>query len=269
MRRVSEIIVSCLLLSAFVMRADGAQSTVVYTKVWARGVPAHVVTVDLNSPNVKVSPAVARHGVGTSEGFGSMLSRFRPTAAITGTFFCVRSLVPVGDIVIDGKLVNMGCVGTAVCFTSDNTVVFKSGGRSSKSASAGHTAVVCTGPRLVHNGVVYVDPRSEGFRDRALYRKAARTALGITKHNKLLLVAVKRPVYLSKLAQIMRDLGAVNAVNLDGGSSTAMYYKGRVLSHPGRRMTNLLLIYESPEVYAKVKPMLAPLPVVATTSSKS
>lgn len=269
MRRVSSISVSCLLLAASVTRAVAAQSTVVYTKAWVRGVPAHVVTVNLNSPNVKVSPAVARRGVGSSEGFGSMLSRLRPTAAITGTFFCVRSLVPVGDIVIDGKLVNAGSVGTAVCFASDNTVVFNSAGPSSNSASAGHTAVVCTGPRLVHDGAVYVDPRSEGFRDRALFRRAARTALGITKNNKLLLVVVKQPVYLSKLAHIMRDLGAVNAVNLDGGSSTAMYYKGRVMSHPGRRMTNLLLIYESPEVYAKIKPMLAPLPVVATTSSKS
>ena len=269
MRRVSSIIVSCFLLFAFVMRAAGDQSTVAYTKAWVRGVSAHVVTVDLNSPEVKVSPAVARRGVGTSEGFGSMLSRLRPTAAITGTFFCVRSLVPVGDIVIDGKLVNAGSVGTAVCFTSDNEVVFNPAGPSSSAASGGHPAVVCSGPRLVHDGVVYVDPRSEGFRDRALFRRAARTALGITKNNKLLLVAVKRPVYLSKLAHIMRDLGAVNAVNLDGGSSTAMYYKGRVVSHPGRRMTNLLLIYESPEVYAKVKPLLAPLPVIATTSSKS
>jgi hypothetical protein len=121
----------------------------------------------------------------------------------------------------------------------------------------------------VQNGVPYVDPKSEGFHDRGLFRRAVRSAIGITKYNKLLLVTVSRPVYLSRLAKIMKGLGAVNAVNLDGGSSTALCYKGRVFNHPSRRLTNWILIYDSPEVYAKVKNRLSPSPVVSTRSSKS
>jgi len=266
MRRAYVSLFICLLLSGF---AFADQGTVVYSKVFLRGVPVNVITANLNSPDVVVTPAVARHGVGTSEGFGSMLSRLQPAAAITGTFFCMKSLIPVGDIVIEGRLVNSGCVGTAVCFTRDHAVVFNSGGPSANPNTAMHPAVVASGPRLVRDGVFTLDPRSEGFRDRALFRQAARTALGITANNKLILVTVKRPIYLRKLAHIMLELGAVNAVNLDGGSSTAMYYKGRILSHPGRRLTNLIVVYETLGDYAKIKPGLAPSPVVAVTSSKS
>lgn len=264
MQRIPLLLACCLLLPAVALKANAG--SVAYTKTWTRGVAAHVITADLNDPNVRVSPAVARRGVGHAEGFGSMLSRLQPSAAITGTFFCVRSLIPVGDIVIDSRLINSGHVGTAVCFTADNTCIFREAGPSSKPDTVVHPAVVCSGPRLVVDGRVYLDPRTEGFHDGALYRQASRVAIGVTKYNKLLMVAVSRPVYLRKLAWIMKELGAVNAVNLDGGSSTALYCNGRVFCHPGRRLTNLIVIYSSPDAYARAKPMLAPPPVLAATS---
>lgn len=263
MRRIFLLLAACLLLSASAPRVSAG--SVVYTKTWIRGVVAHVVTADLNDPNVKVSPAVAKYGIGHSEVFGSMLSRLQPAAAITGTYFCVRSLIPVGDIVIDGQQVNSGCVGTPVCFTSDNLCMIDAPRSSAQQGSSLYQAIVCTGPRLVSHGDVYLDPPSEGFRDRSIYRQASRAAIGVTKNNKLLLVTVNRAVYLRKLAYIMKELGAANAVNLDGGSSTALYCNGRVLSHPARRLTNLIVIYDSPAKYAQVRPILAPSPVVAAT----
>ena len=268
MQRLHILLLTCVFLPAALVKAD-ADSSVAYSKRWVQGLPAHVVTVNLNSRNVRVSPAIARYGIGTSEGFGSMLSRLQPTAAITGTYFCVRSLVPVGRIVIDSKVVNIGHVGTAVCIAPDNTVEFKPTSYASAPGSSIYPSILCTGPRLVSNGVANVAPWAEGFRDKALYRNAQRSALGVTKHNKLLLVTVNRPIHLSRLACVMRDLGAVNAVSLDGGSSTALFHKGRVLSHPGRRLTNLIVVYESPTMFARIKPQLAPSPVIAKTHSKS
>lgn len=252
-----------------VISGAGAYTDVAYSKQWIRKTPVHVVTANLNSPNVKVSPAIARNGIGTSEGFGSMLSRLQPSAAITGTYFCIKSLVPVGDIVVDRKLVNSGCVGTGVCFTEDNRVIFQPIDKNKPTDWTGYTSVICTGPRLVTDGVPYVAPWAEGFNDPAHYKVARRSALGVTRNNKLLLVTVNRSIYLSKFAKIMHDLGAVNAVSLDGGTSTALYYKGRVPSHPGRRMTNLLVVYESSTKFAKIKSQLVPSTIVATSSSKS
>jgi len=263
------LLITILLLRASILLEADAGNNISYSKRWVQGVPVHVVTANLSSPDVRVSPAIAQHGVGTSEGFGSMLSRLQPTAAITGTYFCVKTLLPVGDIVVDSKLVSFGSVGTGLCFTGDNRVEFKLTQESRVTKWAGYSSVVCAGPRLVSNGVAYVSPRSEGFRDGGIYRKARRSAIGVTKYNKLLLVTVNRPVHLSKVARIMRDLGAVDAISLDGGSSTALYCKGRVLSHPGRRLTNLIVVYESPTKFARIKPHLAPSPVIASKSSRS
>ena len=50
--------------------------------------------------------------------------RVRPAAAVTGTYFGLRDAQPVGDIVIGGRLVNSGFVGTALAITGKNRVRF-------------------------------------------------------------------------------------------------------------------------------------------------
>ena len=268
MRRIL-VVLALAALFGMTIPLVSADSNVVYTKRWVAGTVAHVVTVNLNSPNVIVTPAIARYGIGTSEGFGSMISRLRPAAAITGTYFCVQSLLPVGDLVVDGNLVYSGCVGTAVCFTPENKVEFLDIRDNEKPDWSPYASVIRSGPRLVRNGVVGVSARSEGFRSSMVSKISRRSAIGVTLNNKLLLVTVNRPVSIWTLAKAMRDLGCMEAIQLDGGSSSALYCKGHTYSHPARRMTNLFLVYDSPERYAAVKSRLAPSPIVAATSSKS
>lgn len=235
-----------------------ASESVAYSKSFIRGVPVHIITVNLNARNIVVTPAIARHGIGTAEGFGSMLSRLKPCAAITGTYFCVKSLIPVGDIVVSGKRLNSGDIRTVACFNPQSGVAFRPVRELRKSHTETYPFALASGPRLVTYGVPGVYPHDEGFRDSHLYMKARRSALGVTKQNKLLLVTVDRPIYLSKLAWIMRELGAYHAINLDGGSSTALHYKGRSICHPGRSMTNLVVVYDSASQFASAKSELAP-----------
>ena len=77
----------------------------------AANVPVKVISVDLNDPNVKVSAVMARRGNGTAEPFRQMIERANPNVAVTGTFFSLDDLQPVGDIVIDGSLVHFGGMG--------------------------------------------------------------------------------------------------------------------------------------------------------------
>jgi hypothetical protein len=60
------------------------------------------------------------------------------------------------------------------------------------------------------------------------------------------------------MAWIMRKLGAWDAVSMDGGSSTALFYRGRLFSRPARALTNLLVVYDTEAAYARVLPHLAP-----------
>lgn len=235
-----------------------AGQDVVYSRAYWGGIPAHVVTVNLNSPDVKVTAALAQNGAGTSESFSSMLNRLQPAAAITGTFFCTRSLLPTGDIVIEGTPVYTGCVGKAMCITPLNTVEFVPYIKGHRAGWDGFETVLSAGPTLVQNGAVCLFPRDEGFSDPALFGRKMRTAVGVTADNQLLLVAVQKPIYMKELAKIMLHLGAVNAVDLDGGSSTALYYDGKQIARPGRRLTNLLVVYENQNDYYMHRQALAP-----------
>lgn len=80
-----------------------------------------------------------------------------------------------------------------------------------------------------------------------------RTAIGVTATGKILLVVIdgRRPRWsrgatLGELRTILRDLGAVDALNLDGGGSSEMVVEGRVVNRPSdgreRRITNAVLI---------------------------
>lgn len=253
------IAVPCLLLVLLLSRpCPAARNSVSYTRSYVNGVVAQVITVNLNDPDVRLTPALARRGVGASERFESILDRTRPTAAITGTFFDTRSLYPTGDIVVDGEMVCRGVVGTAIGIGWNNEIEFLSTRCGAVSDWGGYQSVLCVGPRLLANGKPAVFPRVEGFRDSGIYSASIRAAIGVTKWNKLLLVTTTKPIYLSKLAKVMKALGAQDAATLDGGGSTALYYRGSVIARPKRKLTNLLVVYDSLTSYEQARQNLAP-----------
>lgn len=116
------------------------------------------------------------------------------------------------------------------------------------------TQAIGGGPQLVADGQVSVDAAQEGFDDSFTNDPNPRTAIGQTADGKILLVTVdgrqtlSKGVSLAQLAQIMRRLGAVNAINLDGGGSTTMAAKGMVVNWPSgtgaeRPVADMVLVY--------------------------
>ena len=219
-----------------------------YTTATLRGIPVNLIYVRLDDPRIRVRPAIAGGGVGSTEPFGSFIHRLSPTAAINGTFFCKDTYRPIGDIVIDNRLVHFGGMGTGICVAPGNKVEFIRVLQGRHTDWSKYETVVCSGPRLLLDDRMVVDPGTEGFSDPHVLGNARRTAIGLTGMNRLLMVNTKRPCSLSTLARIMRDLECIDAINLDGGSSVAMYYRGQTITHPSRALTNLLLVYEDPQV---------------------
>lgn len=106
------------------------------------------------------------------------------------------------------------------------------------------SGAIGAGPRLLTNGEVTVNPAEEGFTsEKILSYSMARSAVGVTKDNQLILVTVDKAT-IKELALIMKDLDAYNAMNLDGGASSGLYYKGKYLTAPGRELSNALIIYK-------------------------
>ncbi len=95
------------------------------------------------------------------------------------------------------------------------------------------------GPWLVRNGTPYVDLQAQHFTSKSLGSREPRSAVGVTAQGKMLLVTVDGRqkgvsvgMTLYELAHLMKKLGAVNAMNLDGGSSTQMSVYGRTVNRP-------------------------------------
>ena len=233
-------------------------SSVIYQKAVVYSTPVHVVYVDLNDPDVKVTVAIAKRGRGSSEPASSIVSRTRPTAAITGTFFDTRTLIPTGDILICGTRIHSGCVGSALRITQDNKASIAPFKFRRSQKDGDFETILQAGPTLVSDGVIALNPRAEGFRDPRLFTATRKTAVGVTPSNKLILLAVNKPISMRGLAKIIHRLGATQAILLDGGSSTAMYARGRFVSRPLRKLTNLLLVYERAESYRMAAGQLAP-----------
>jgi len=231
----------------FVVLSFGAAEPLSYSRRDVAGVRLHVVAADLNDPRVVVSPALASGGVGRDERFSQFIQRLRPQAAITGTYFDKGTRRPVGDIVIDGHLVHFGGMGTAIAFGEEGVDCIRLP-KSRHVDWSEHRAAVAGGPLLVWGGFAKPFPGGEGFGDPHVFaRSAPRAAVGVTADNHLLLVVTVTGTSLTRLAVAMRDLGAVYALNMDGGASTGLWYEGGTIRAPGRRLTNVLCVYVRPE----------------------
>lgn len=94
------------------------------------------------------------------------------------------------------------------------------------------------GPRLVKDGQASVPFAWEWFTLRFNDTRAPRTAVGITKAGKLIFVTVdgrsraNTGMTLRELSALMVQVGAAEAMNLDGGGSATMVVGGRIVNEP-------------------------------------
>jgi Phosphodiester glycosidase len=108
-------------------------------------------------------------------------------------------------------------------------------------------------PVLVQDGQIVAETCSSSF-----CRRNPRTAIGWTANGRVLLVVVdgRRPRWsvgasLGEMGRIMQELGAVQALNLDGGGSSVMWVEGDVVNKPSdgqqRQVTNAMLVLPGPD----------------------
>ncbi|TZF81829.1 phosphodiester glycosidase family protein [Pedobacter sp. BS3] len=113
------------------------------------------------------------------------------------------------------------------------TATFPSGGKIWDAVNA-----VGGSPVLIKNGTVTITDTEELIViDNTSSR--ARSAIGYTANGKMLIVAVEgnnpaggTGLNLSELAQLMKDMGCVGALNLDGGGSTDLIINGKQTVRP-------------------------------------
>lgn len=108
---------------------------------------------------------------------------------------------------------------------------------------------VSGGPTLIRDGKLYLDLQDQKFKKSwTSSRIRARTACGITADRHLLLATIEGPHTLWDVAKFFHKLGAVDAMNLDGGGSTTMVVKGAIVTRNAksnlRRVASTLAIVD-------------------------
>ena len=162
--------------------------------------------------------------------------------------------IPHGDVIIDGVLDSSYTRGTEdgglVAFTYDNELVLKRM-TGEEAIEMGVRDAVDWGPFLIVDGV-------NKFGNVTRYTWACgRTAIGQRADGIVLMLVVdglqahSKGVSYADLAKIMADYGAVNAANMDGGTSTMMVENHKYINSPWngyvptfRRLPNAWIVTE-------------------------
>ena len=100
-------------------------------------------------------------------------------------------------------------------------------------------SVLSGAPLLLKDGIKITDYSSEVLRESFLNIPYARTSIGTLPNGNWLLVVIEENIThgafgmtIPELATVMQELGCNNALNLDGGGSTTMYYDNKLINHP-------------------------------------
>ena len=98
------------------------------------------------------------------------------------------------------------------------------------------------GPVLLQNGEINISNNEERkFGGKAINNPEPRTAIGYTKDHKLIILVCEgrsenaAGLSLIQLAKIFKDLGCVEALNLDGGGSSCMLVNGKETNTPSSK----------------------------------
>ena len=117
------------------------------------------------------------------------------------------------------------------------------------------TSVIGGGPQLIKNGRVEITNTAEKILPSFVSDGHPRTAIAKLKSGQILLVTVdgRQPgesigMSLTMLADLLLEFGAVEAINLDGGGSTTMVIRNKLVNKPSdatgeRPVSDAILLY--------------------------
>lgn len=153
--------------------------------------------------------------------------------------------IPMGFIIHDGEVVYDQYEGKdvkqeTVAFTKEGMLIV--GKHTVKQLlEYGVKEGVSFGPPLIVNGKPTIKKGDGGW------GIAPRTAIGQRKTGEVLMLVIDGRTLdsfgatLREVQDILLEYGAVNAANLDGGSSTTMYYNGKVINRPSDKLGERLV----------------------------
>lgn len=107
----------------------------------------------------------------------------------------------------------------------------------------GVTQIIAGAPRLLKDGQDDFTQEAQFSGDRFTDTySSSRTAVGVTAKGELVFLSTGGAT-IPQLRAAMRELGCVDAFNLDGGASTGFYYNGKTYRTPSRQLATTVQIF--------------------------
>lgn len=121
------------------------------------------------------------------------------------------------------------------------------------------TAALGAGPSLIINGNITADGLAEGFFEAKINtNKAARSFIG-AKADGTIVFGNMNSATVKEAAEACQQMGLVNAMCLDGGGSTALYYPSQNIYTAGRNINNGLAFVEEKVTGTEAVPTSSPV----------
>lgn len=213
--------------------ADGVVHRFIYspTGPWA----IHVLDVDLSRCNAAVAVKGADTAAGrirTTTMLGGLSMTRRVVGGVNADFFSLATGTPVGMLIVDGRMLSRPSARPVLAFDSSGAPRIAEFSLVDGKVSPWYPRHAVGGrPMLVRDSSVLDIVDHEGQPSFSVDRHP-RTAAGIAARGRRLILAVvdgrQKPysdgMSLRELANLMRALGAREAINLDGGGSSTMVY---------------------------------------------
>ncbi|RMG09381.1 MAG: phosphodiester glycosidase family protein [Acidobacteria bacterium] len=109
-------------------------------------------------------------------------------------------------------------------------------------------------PQLIRNGEIQITWEQEKTNQTFVETRHPRTAIARLKDGQILLITAdgrsedSGGIALKDLAELLLQLGAFEAINLDGGGSTTMFLNGKIVNKPSdkegeRRISDAILVF--------------------------
>ena len=249
--------------------------------------------VNHKSPRVSVKVELAR-GKNNRETICSMVGRTGAIAGINGGYFG-KGGASLGLVVSDGKIlartVKSRPPRSAFAIDFDrNVLIDRVVDKGEKIITlAGRTwrnivLAVGAGPRLIKMGQVNITAHAEGLGKGGndITRRTGRSAVGVNSKGTLVFMTAsgfrsnhKDGMKLPDMAKYMKTRQVTEAMNLDGGGSTAMSILGTLVSRPPmqgkwqRPVANGILFFDKSPIISPRYMGIAPEQVVLPADGKS
>jgi len=183
--------------------------------------------------------------------FGSQINAGSKTAIVVRNNKVVDIRKGISPIYSDGYTLVFGAQSYASMFKIGDTVDYKIqysnidfSAKEKKGAPMEWTHIrtaIGAGPMLIKNGKLVLDAVKEGFTGEKFTSRSQRSFIGETA-DRILVIGTVPDVTISELAAILMNMNLVNAMNLDGGASSGLFYKGEVIKNTGRNISNAIVI---------------------------